>query len=423
MRKFWVVKVFLLCMACTLCLYGNCAAEDEKENWVQFYYKSDYDIFYVDTNSIRVREYEGRKYLDVHVRRREKRVEQLILVNRWIEVKNAEWHIVYDITNGKNVVLEAWNKYNNPQKWTNDISTIHSGNEPDDIDDKLLLYVNQNYPSIINEIRIANGNNISTQPARGTTEQPPLSGPNDVAQVISPDEFQDVSGDIAQYGYRKTKPNGIEFHPMGWPDENGFAAVWKIPPDSYGGTHVIRMGEYRREGHGLYPIGFHFDYNPETEKFTVYYSTGSTTRSYLYYVTIIDPEAYIVEVEHLEPMDEEWDRKVENPAYQVASPVVCQASKYCPHPKERYQLKVLPKAYLSRINETDGSINPDYPLFVSEYGISSFMEDGYPNYRGFLGQEYPLYEALIEYYKLYNEGGEVADYPSDAGPLVMFGAS
>ena len=69
MRKVWS-RIFLLCMACMICMSGLCLAkeEEEKENWVQYYYKDSNNILYVDTNSIKVREYEGRKYLDVKVR-------------------------------------------------------------------------------------------------------------------------------------------------------------------------------------------------------------------------------------------------------------------------------------------------------------------------------------------------------------------
>ena len=49
-----------MCVACAVCLHGNCSAE----RWVQYYpTNSDMDC-YLDTDSVHVEEFNGHKYVN-----------------------------------------------------------------------------------------------------------------------------------------------------------------------------------------------------------------------------------------------------------------------------------------------------------------------------------------------------------------------
>lgn len=186
MRKFWL-KVFLLCMACMICMGGLCMAGNE--NWVQ-YLKNAKGSHYVDTNSITTREYEGRKYLDLKV--------------KWGEPAII-WHTLVDVEKRKFFVLEIRTNYKGPKWSSQDISKITQNSSSVlkyEFIETLLIWVEQNYPAVINEIREHNktapplpagtmdvsGPRRSTaiDPAPGIDRQPGFEGPEG--------EITDVTG-------------------------------------------------------------------------------------------------------------------------------------------------------------------------------------------------------------------------------------
>ena len=90
MRKFWL---FLLCMACMICMGGLCMAKENGENWVR-YYRSDYYTCKVDTNSIKVREHNGRKYLEASIKYdRSKMLLALDIENQWYIILEGYNHV------------------------------------------------------------------------------------------------------------------------------------------------------------------------------------------------------------------------------------------------------------------------------------------------------------------------------------------
>ena len=96
----------MLSVLCMVCLFGTCLADDNNENWVQYYYNGNNDYYFVDTNSIKTTLYNGRKYLDVKTKRKEEGEEFYIYFARTVSKTNAEWHEVLDIGNSRGVI---WN--------------------------------------------------------------------------------------------------------------------------------------------------------------------------------------------------------------------------------------------------------------------------------------------------------------------------
>ena len=155
MRKI-LGRIVLLCLACVLCMQGLCLAEEEedkKENWVEYFAQNDSNIFYVDTNSIKMREYNGRKYVEATLRRKEKYFESIPFVGGfWNQKTTGKWHDIYDIGQGKVIDLEWEDKRRNPSKGTMDISSIPNGMIFEDPEKRLLEWVASNYPALIDEI-------------------------------------------------------------------------------------------------------------------------------------------------------------------------------------------------------------------------------------------------------------------------------
>ena len=160
----------MLSVLCMVCLFGTCLADDNNENWVQYYYNGNNDYYFVDTNSIKTTLYNGRKYLDVKTKRKEEGEEFYIYFARTVSKTNAEWHEVLDIGNSRGVNLEYFNKYADPKKGSNDISKVENGwNIAADRDEHLLEWVTSNYPSLIDEIMAYNHYNSLRSPL-GETE-------------------------------------------------------------------------------------------------------------------------------------------------------------------------------------------------------------------------------------------------------------
>ncbi len=155
MRETWR-RILVLCVACVIIgMNGLCMAEDGK--WVHFYTDPENpnrSIFYVDDNSIKAREYDGKKYLELSVRRKNKDVEQIWFVFRPIEVTNAKWHMLMDLENRSFVSLEWESKESHgAKKGKEPIFSIKSGGwRWNHAHEQLASWVEKNHPDVINEI-------------------------------------------------------------------------------------------------------------------------------------------------------------------------------------------------------------------------------------------------------------------------------
>ena len=77
-----------------LCLAGN-------GNWVRYFQDSN-NIYYVNTNSIKVLEYRGRKYLEVKAKAEEGEVKGHVIWDKY--------HFLFDVENQKFIILKVENK-------------------------------------------------------------------------------------------------------------------------------------------------------------------------------------------------------------------------------------------------------------------------------------------------------------------------
>lgn len=226
MRKTWQ-RIFLLCMACMICMCGLCFAEEnDGGNWVQYYYQDSYNIYYVDTNSIKAREYEGRKYLEVKTRTKETRVEGYVVWAQEVEVTFARGHWLFDVENRKGIVLDMENFKTNI-RGGQDISDIKTKAVSVSSDprltfvDALLTWVEQNRPDVINEIRTFNQS--APQPS------PELPGaPNDMTP----------SGDLHSLIYTplQSEKTSLAFCPL---DSEGAISEIYLNPYKTGREYVI----------------------------------------------------------------------------------------------------------------------------------------------------------------------------------------
>ena len=272
MRKVWS-RIFLLCMACMICMSGLCLAkeDEEKENWVRYYYKDSNNIFYVDTNSIKVREYEGRKYLDVKVRAKGEQEEWYYIVTRTVEVTYAKWHKVFDIENRKVLNLEWDNKYSTPKKGTRDISEL--GERGWDLhkylfDEQLVSWVEQNYPSIINEIRAHN----QSLPGAKTD----VTGAANATGDMTPPQYDITDSGVVKYTMRAdthdsvkawTSPGGPDYYIVKMSDSlRAKKSQWgyTVP-----GDYIIAYWKYPHQQYVKYTDDtweFSEEYSPEEEQ-------------------------------------------------------------------------------------------------------------------------------------------------------------
>lgn len=275
MQKVWR-RIFLLCMACMICLQGLCLADDEKENWVEYYRETEqpWNIYYVDTNSIKALDYNGRKYLEANVRRKEETYEYIWVVVRQIEVTNAKWHKVFDIENQKVLNLEFDNKYANPKKGKYDISEL--GEKGWDLhkylfEERLEKWIEQNYPAVINKIRTHNQSLPGAKPAK-----PVNTGATGAPNVPS-GSLEAIVGDI---DYEVLDSGAVKFNVRCLTTEH---------MDYYRDTYYIFTKPERfKDWPGTYMVGWladdgtmlidnfagfssAFDYDPKTQLFTFYW--------------------------------------------------------------------------------------------------------------------------------------------------------
>lgn len=191
MRKAWL-KIVLLCVACIICMSGLCLAYvPEEGNWVRYWPKASYP-YYLDVDSVKVTEYNGRKYLEY------------VSIGADYKGFYTRDHMLLDIENGnkKMLFLSRWELViqndklvSERQMSSHDISDIttdeaYSGDgwltgSPDEA----IQWVEQNRPDIINEINTYNRSssggrtdvtgprsNTRIDPAPGVDRQPGTQG-------------------------------------------------------------------------------------------------------------------------------------------------------------------------------------------------------------------------------------------------------
>lgn len=257
MRKTWQ-RIFLLCVACMICMCGLCFAGNEK--WMNYnYYGTPVYSFYVDANSITTCEYEGRKYLDIILK---------------CEKHNGPvtiYHDLFDVENQTMCVLEAKNE--SKEGWSDyDYSKIIRIPYPIsnyEYLEKLLTWVEQNRPDVINEIRTFN------QSASGRN--------TDAPNGVMPNPSDDA--DMHKYtlvDYYDSKGAIPAFCPLGRRYEYGketssWATIYRNPYKE-GGEYIIicgwvePKGTMNAEGPYLFEYQDTFDYDPDEGWFTF---TGS----------------------------------------------------------------------------------------------------------------------------------------------------
>ena len=162
------MRSLVLSVLCLLCLFGTCLANDKNENWVNVYNSTGTNTFWLDTNSLKVVEYNGRKYLETRLKRKEEGEEFYVYFTRTVTKTTAEWHQLFDIGQGKQISLDYYNK-STGNKGTNDISAITNGNNITEIDERELEWITSNYPSLVEEIMSYNHDKSLRSPL-GETE-------------------------------------------------------------------------------------------------------------------------------------------------------------------------------------------------------------------------------------------------------------
>ena len=147
---------------------GLCAAKDDNMTlmWEEAIpnsnvYGEKYK-YYIDESKTKIIDYNGRKYLQVYWQRNKLFMEQVWFVLTWREAEKAHFTEVFDVGKRKAFVLEYLNKDYNPKKGNYDISTMNQNSiDYGDFEQKVMQWVSQNRPSLLEEINKANGDTSS----------------------------------------------------------------------------------------------------------------------------------------------------------------------------------------------------------------------------------------------------------------------
>lgn len=240
-------RIIVLCMACMICMSGLCMAKfikDDDGNWVEFYREDEkpWNIYYVDTNAIKVCEYEGKKYLDVSIRRKENTVENYVYYIHQTEVTNAKFHRLLDLENRKKHNIEWQNKYAKQKRGTADISEIKNGKSFTPWDEKLVTWVEQNYPAVINEIRTFNQSGQPATPTPNTN----VMGAAKATGDITPPEYTITESGAVKYEMRSALHESVR----AWVSPGGPYYIFRMPETlktKWAGDYVIGYWHYPHE--------------------------------------------------------------------------------------------------------------------------------------------------------------------------------
>lgn len=273
------LRVFLLCMMCTLCLYGNCSAE----RWVQ-YFVSFGDKIFMDIDSIKALEYKGRKYLGVYVK------------GNLVASISKELYVLVDLENerklelNKSCILNGQiddryfdilintpqnNKIVSPKEYV----VLNHGKLP--VEQAFMQCVEQNRPDIIKEIRTFNGSNTPSAGAQTVT----AGGDYGFPQMLGDGPVQFVPRMVHKPPTQPTVGDGITRSYVGGVPASGIHCehgqfVPSIAPDSGKLLYIIYRASdsawvHQKNVVEYWIIGI-FSYDDETDTFTLYESANCT---------------------------------------------------------------------------------------------------------------------------------------------------
>ena len=297
MRKIWS-RIFLLCMACMICMCGLCLAGNG--NWVTFV-EFDNLRWTINPSSIKVHEWNGRKFLELRAR-----MELPIQI---------EYLMAIDVETRQAVDLESKSfssipemEHNNPYmtSWS-DISEIVNGQKKEYFHDTCFKRAKDYRPDLIKEIREHNKtapsleslrnappektdakgathgilSDSAPQPAPGTQAQP---GGNvdvtDAPSLPSGGSLEDIVGDIE---YEVLDSGAVKFkihNSYSVESDSGYYDTYYIftKPNEYKdypGTYMTGVlsddeTEFIAHRTSSY-FGHAFDYDPKTKTFIFYY--------------------------------------------------------------------------------------------------------------------------------------------------------
>ena len=318
MRKAWST-IFLLCMACTICMSGLCLAKDG--NWIK-YHNHDSSKYYVNPSSLKAREYEGRKYLEANV-----------------DISGTQMLLALDIENGKYIVLEGHNHVTGKTTKT-DISQM-SQQSPTfsgiPIYDKLIHWVEKNRPDVINEIRTHNRtapplpaapkgktdvsgprSNTPIDPAPGVDRQPgtedqPGGNVDVTGAAPSPNPVGAPSGSLANavdnFAYEVLDSGAVKFtvrcpdidtSTSGYPYTENYIFTKPERYSNYPGKYMLgtplsEVNDTLMVSETSGTMGDAFDYDPQTQMFIWYEWYGENEVFYKYRMRVIDKNTVYIE--------------------------------------------------------------------------------------------------------------------------------
>lgn len=267
-------RIIVLCMACMICMSGLCMAKfikDDDGNWVEFYREDEkpWNIYYVDTNAIKVCEYEGKKYLDVSIRRKENTVENYVYYIHQTEVTNAKFHRLLDLENRKKHNIEWQNKYAKQKRGTADISEIKNGKSFTPWDEKLVTWVEQNYPAVINEIRTFNHSGQSA----GTTNVTGAAGGSRGEISVGGLEYEVLDSGavklVLRRGSRKSELENYANEAEYWKANTYYIFTKPEEFNAWPGTYAVGH-VYTYQDKEILGVTDFFDYDPMTKTVQFY---------------------------------------------------------------------------------------------------------------------------------------------------------
>ena len=294
-------RIFLLCVALIVCMQGLCLAYVSEETWMEFW-EGNWTRFdleaayppYLDMDSVKAREYNGRKYLE------------LMLVAQYYQDPFCRFHMLLDIEHQKEVRLGQWalvitndkvadkRKYKyysqdtsyyadipKLQDWTmererqlssKDISAIteaRSENWTRGIEKEAIQWVEQNRPDVIDEIRTFNHSGQSA----GTTN---VTGAANATGDMTPPQYDITDSGVVKYTMRAdthdsvkawTSPGGPDYYIVKMSDSlRAKKSKWEY---TYPGDYIIAYWEYphqRYVKHTGDTWEFSEEYSPEEEQ-------------------------------------------------------------------------------------------------------------------------------------------------------------
>lgn len=268
MRRIWS-RIFVLCIACMICMSGLCLAYvPEEGNWARYWLESSAP-YYLDVDSVKVTEYNGRKYLEY------------ITVYTDYHGTSRE-HFLLDIEKGnkKRLCLGLWNLVIQNDKLvserrvcTNDISDITNTDRAlygdgwlTGAPDSAIQWVEQNRPDIINEIHTFNH-----PAARGNVDVTNVTGD------MTPSGFAIAEDGAVHYTVRSPRrSSGAEWEQDTDPPHFIFArsaSLSKVPggfPAEYIVACIVQEEWYGGIHAGTWWPIMAFDYDVKSNTFTFY---------------------------------------------------------------------------------------------------------------------------------------------------------